>query len=261
MTYSFTMQSALNGCKLRCILSAVGIDDIISDIAKITLLENIEIIQQPKTIISSVRGLKATFSLEVKGYSPQYQWQVSYDFGESWENVIGERSPNYTLIATNEIVENVYRCLIWNENCKNSPIESEMVWIENIIDPTPYQEWMLTNSLSGDSANALATPFNDGISNIEKFAFGLSGNKAASYSENTLFKQSYADGKACFQFPISKDASDSVSVKVMTSEDLVNWTEAPSSNIGASGDFNLMQTEQTVPEGGKLFFKLVVEEK
>ena len=121
--------------------------------------------------------------------------------------------------------------------------------------------WTSKNGLSGDNANALATPFNDGITNIEKFAFGLSGNKAASYSENALFKQSYADGKASFQFPISKDAADSVSVKVMTSEDLVNWTEAPSSNIGASGDFNLMQTEQTVPEGGKLFFKLVVEEK
>ena len=71
----------------------------------------------------------------------------------------------------------------------------------------------------------------------------------------------YADGKACFQFPISKDAADSVNVKVMTSEDLVNWVEAPSSNIGKSGDFNLMQTEQPIPEGGKLFFKLIVEEK
>ena len=121
--------------------------------------------------------------------------------------------------------------------------------------------WTSKNGLSGDNANALATPFNDGISNIEKFAFGLSGNKAASYSENALFKQSYADGKACFQFPISKDAADSVNVKVMTSEDLVNWVEAQSSNIGESGDFNLMQTEQTVPEGGKLFFKLIVEEK
>ena len=121
--------------------------------------------------------------------------------------------------------------------------------------------WTSKNGLSGDNANALATPFNDGITNIEKFAFGLSGNKAASYSENALFKQSYADGKACFQFPISKDAADSVNVKVMTSEDLVNWTEAPSASIGTSGDFNLMQTEQTVPEGGKLFFKLVVEEK
>lgn len=121
--------------------------------------------------------------------------------------------------------------------------------------------WTSKNGLSGDNANALATPFNDGITNIEKFAFGLSGKKAASYSENALFKQSYADGKANFQFPISKDAADSVNVKVMTSEDLVNWTEAPSASIGTSGDFNLMQTEQTVPEGGKLFFKLVVEEK
>ena len=121
--------------------------------------------------------------------------------------------------------------------------------------------WTSKNGLSGDNANALATPFNDGITNIEKFAFGLSGNKAASYSENALFKQSYADGKACFQFPISKDAADSVNVKVMTSEDLVNWVEAPSSNIGKSGDFNLMQTEQPIPEGGKLFFKLIVEEK
>ena len=121
--------------------------------------------------------------------------------------------------------------------------------------------WTSKNGLSGDNANVLATPFNDGITNIEKFAFGLSGNKAASYSDNALFKQSYSDGKASFQFPISKDAADSVNVKVMISEDLVNWAEAQSSNIGESGDFNLMQTEQTVPEGGKLFFKLIVEEK
>lgn len=121
--------------------------------------------------------------------------------------------------------------------------------------------WTSKNALSGDNANALATPFNDGVTNIEKFAFGLSGNKAASYSENPLFKQSCANGKASFQFPISKDAADSVNVKAMVSEDLINWTEAPSANIGTSGDFNLMQTEQSVPEGGKLFFKLVVEEK
>ena len=261
MTYSFKMQSSLNGCKIRCLVSAVGIDDIISNTANITLLEDIKIIQQPKTTINAVRGLKATFSLEAKGYSPQYQWQVSYDFGETWENVIGAENPVYSLVATNEIVENVYRCLVWNDNCKNSPIESEIVWVENIIAPTPYQEWMLTNGLSGDNANALATPFNDGITNIEKFAFGLTGNKAASYSENALFKQSYSDGKANFQFPISKDAAGSVNVKIMTSEDLVNWVETPSSNVGESGDFNLMQTEQTVPEGGKLFFKLIVEEK
>ncbi len=124
-----------------------------------------------------------------------------------------------------------------------------------------YLQWVANSSMSGKNKNLEATPFNDGITNIEKFAFGLSGNKAASYAENALFKQSYADGKACFQFPISKDAADSVNVKVMTSEDLVNWVEAQSSNIGESSDFNLMQTEQTVPEGGKLFFKLIVEEK
>ena len=129
------------------------------------------------------------------------------------------------------------------------------------IGSTKYENWALSNKLENSDQYLDTTPFNDGISNIEKFAFGLSGNKAASYSENALFKQSYSDGKANFQFPISKDAADSVSVKVMTSEDLVNWEEAQSSNIGESGDFNLMQTEQTVPEGGKLFFKLVVEEK
>lgn len=124
-----------------------------------------------------------------------------------------------------------------------------------------YLQWLSNNSMNGKNKNFEASPFNDGITNIEKFAFGLGGNRSASYSENALFKQSYADGKASFQFPISKDAADSVNVKVMTSEDLVNWAEAPSSNIGESGDFNLMQTEQAVPDGGKLFFKLIVEEK
>lgn len=211
------------------------------------------IIKNPASV-KSVTGNETSFCVETNAEEVLYKWEYSED-GVNW---IELKETKNSLILNNISDKNngKYRCSISN---KNGEVISEVA--ELSVYKNMFSLWCANSGVEDGQNTPFATPFNDGISNIEKFAFGLSGNKAASYAENALFKQSYADGKACFQFPISKDAADSVNVKVMTSEDLVNWVEAQSSNIGESGDFNLMQTEQTVPEGGKLFFKLIVEEK
>ena len=253
------MTESKDGIQYRVIIKNGG-DTFESAPATLHFAYPISITKQPNIIPVAYIGKTVTFSVETTGYVEKYQWFVSTNYGTDTPIEIPNANANTLTLHVNDdtILESVYYCVI--KNAKTN-LETDWVYIEEVREPTKFILWADENDLSGDNANALATPFNDGISNIEKFAFGLSGNKSATYAENALFKQSYADGKACFQFPISKDAADSVNVKVMTSEDLVNWVEAQSSNIGESGDFNLMQTEQTVPEGGKLFFKLIVEEK
>ncbi len=72
--------------------------------------------------------------------------------------------------------------------------------IDTLIDV-----WYRENGLSGDSANPDAKPFNDGITNLEKFTFGLSANKATTYTESPNFKQIIDGNNAIFHFPINKN--------------------------------------------------------
>ncbi len=125
------------------------------------------------------------------------------------------------------------------------------------MDKSPYEIWASESGLTGDRAKPEAKPFNDGITNLEKFAFGLDGSRAASYSESKLLKQSSDGSIATFEFPVNQTATD-VKVKALISTDLKTWKEATATKSGEDGNFNLYKVEQEIPEGGKLFFKLEV---
>ncbi len=131
--------------------------------------------------------------------------------------------------------------------------------------PTPFAQWAEDNNLLDDDAKFEAIAHNDGITNLEKFVFGLPANRATSYAENANFKQTNDDTTATFQFPLNKNvslatkaksATSGATVKVLVSEDLVNWSETTATQSGESGDFNLYKVEMPIPEGGKLFFKV-----
>ncbi len=132
--------------------------------------------------------------------------------------------------------------------------------ITTAVELTGFAKWADDNKLTGDNAFSSATPHNDGITNLEKYAFGLDASKATSYGANGNFKHSVEGGVASFQFPVRKDASD-ISVKLMMSNDMSNWEEADAVSIGESGEFNLFNYSAPVPVNGKLFFKLKVLEK
>ena len=123
-----------------------------------------------------------------------------------------------------------------------------------------FDNWAENAGLSGYNAKPTATPHNDGITNLEKFVFGLDGSRATSYGANPNFKHSVEGGVASFQFPVRKDSSD-ISVKLMMSNDMSNWEEADAVSIGESGEFNLFNYSAPLPLNGKLFFKLKVLEK
>ena len=261
-TYSFKMMDSKNRGYYRCEIDNGG-GVLYSENAKIIFPEDVAITTQPTAITSAIIGAKATFTVVVSGDYPKYQWQVSYDYGDTWENIAGATNGTLGVDVVENIVDNSYRCLVWNDNNVDAPLESEMVWIENVIEPTAFQEWSMANGLGVD-ASPSATPHNDGITNLEKFTFGLDASKATSYGANASFKHTSDATGASLQFPVSVDAEGVVNVKALKSVDLINWTETTVTATGetsSDGKFKIYKATAPVGEEGKVFLKLQVEEK
>ena len=261
-TYSFKMMDSKNRGYYRCEIDNGG-GILYSENAKIIFPEDVAITTQPTAITSAIIGAKATFTVVVSGDYPKYQWQVSYDYGDTWENIAGATNGTLGVDVVENIVDNSYRCLVWNDNNVDAPLESEMVWIENVIEPTAFQEWSMANGLGVD-ASPSATPHNDGITNLEKFTFGLDASKATSYGANANFKHTSDATGASLQFPVSVDAEGVVNVKALKSVDLINWTEIIATATGetsSDGKFKIYKATAPIGEEGKVFLKLKVEEK
>lgn len=139
--------------------------------------------------------------------------------------------------------------------------------------PQPgYETWAVKNALSGADTTATAITQNDGIANIEKYAFGLPCDKPATYFDNPLFSvsvshpaqtmaadnSSSAESVMTMKYPVNASADD-ISVKAYKSHDLLEWLPAGSKFDGFSGGYNLFRFDETIPRGGKVFFKLVLE--
>lgn len=122
-----------------------------------------------------------------------------------------------------------------------------------------FQLWAKNNNLTGDNAKPEAIPNSDGITNLEKFTFGLDASKATSYAESGLFKQTNDGTNVSFQYPVNKDATD-VTVKALVSEDLIHWTEATATKTGESGNMNLFEVNKPLPDSGRLFFRVEVND-
>ena len=121
----------------------------------------------------------------------------------------------------------------------------------------------MANGLGVD-ASPSATPHNDGITNLEKFTFGLDASKATSYGANANFKHTSDATGASLQFPVNVDAEGVVNVKALKSVDLINWTEIIATATGetsSDGKFKIYKATAPIGEEGKVFLKLKVEEK
>ena len=137
--------------------------------------------------------------------------------------------------------------------------------IKTAVVLTGFAKWAEDNNLTGDNAKPTSIPHNDGITNLEKFAFGLDASKATSYDANANFNHTSDATGASLQFPVSVDAEGVVQVKALKSVDLINWTETTATATGetsSDGKFKIYKATAPVGEDGKVFLKLkVVEEK
>ena len=256
------MTADLDGKMYRCLYSTPTTKNLETPAVTVRLAKDIEITKHPEIIISAPLYSLATFTVEATGYQPQYQWYVMDSSGE-WVEMEGETSATLTILVDEDSPNYSYRCCVYN---RNSEAFSDDVLIFMVDDstPDPYGEWASKSGLTGSNADKTATPHNDGITNLEKFTFGLDASKATSYGANASFKHTSDTTGASLQFPVSVDAEGVVNVKALKSVDLINWEETTVTATGetsSDGKFKIYKATAPIGEEGKVFLKLQVEEK
>ena len=255
------MENAFAGRKFRVVITNGG-DEFISNEAELKLATPITITKQPTNIDVAYIGKTATFSVEVSGYGAEFQWYVSGNYGtDIGVEIVGATSNTLSVPVENDLIlENVYFCKITNAK---ATLTTDLVYVNEVQTLSAFQEWSMANGLGAD-ASPTEIPHNDGITNLEKFTFGLDASKATSYDANANFKHTSDTTGASLQFPVSVDAEGVVNVKALKSVDLINWVETTATATGetsSDGKFKIYKVTAPVGEDGKVFLKLKVEEK
>ncbi len=118
-----------------------------------------------------------------------------------------------------------------------------------------YNTWASSYSLSGANALPTATPANDGIQNMVKFALGANPNSGS----DAQFLPTAVSGPTnlTFSFPHNPASVAEYDVAVDTSTDLLSWTSAPA-GTESGGIYTTVIPKNGVPS---LFARLRVTKK
>ena len=266
--FYITMSPDLDGVKVRC-KYWTATSQFTSNITTLRLATLVEITREPEVYTDAKLYSTVPLTVEATGYNLQYQWQISTD-GETWDDIENATLSKLNVFVTEDVAFNYYRCYIYNKDEEgNVRSEAYTDFLEHgIVLPTSEEDkfgkWAYDNKLEGDNALPSAIPHNDGITNLEKFTFGLDASKATSYDANANFKHTSDATGASLQFPVRVDAEGVVNVKALKSVDLINWTESTATATGetsSDGKFKIYKATAPVGEEGKVFLKLKVEEK
>lgn len=104
--------SAMNNNRYRVVITGCGTTGVTSPHATITVNNAATITAQP-TAQSGCVGATVNYAVSVNGVSLTYQWQVSTDGGNTWNNIAGETNTNLSVnIANASMHGNQYRALI-----------------------------------------------------------------------------------------------------------------------------------------------------
>lgn len=130
---SYTIPEAaedMDGWQYRCIVTNAhnGVTMAVeSDAAVLTVVGEPVLVRQPEGVSCQV-GLTAMFQVEARGnQNVSYQWQVSADDGQTWEDIPDAVEASYTTPKTTmEMLNWLYRCVVTNSaNGKSVQIQSE----------------------------------------------------------------------------------------------------------------------------------------
>ena len=141
-----------------------------------------------------------------------------------------------------------------NLSAYRSQISAVTSQIPSGFEVFAYQN--MPNSSAEDRAPE-ASPYSDGFSNLEKYALGLPMDRAASLADIPLFKVGVYNGTAKLSFPLRISAND-VSVKVLVSRDLTNWTETEAAKVSETESFGLWEAGVETSAKYPVFFKLEI---
>jgi hypothetical protein len=175
-----------------------------------------------------VDGANATFTVSARGIpAPSYQWQVSMDGGNTWNDVSGNvyagaTTANLTISnATAAQLGYQYQAVLTNYagTTTTTPVplvvgtsSAQLTWLQNNFTAT-----QLGNpGIVGDTAD----PAGDGIPNLLKYAFNLNPWVEG---QPLLPQPVFAAGNLTLTFPAPQA---DLAYIVEASADLVNWSTA-----------------------------------
>ena len=205
-----------------------------------------------------VAGENATFTAEAaSGSAATYQWQVSTDGGNTWSNATGtlfSGSMTATLTVTEPALTlSGYQFRVVATNSSTPPITSSSVALV-VGFSSGYLSWLNSNftsiQLGTPSVIATsATPANDGIPNLLKYALGLSPLQNA---RNQLPQPTSSNGILSLTFPA---AHTDVTYSVQASTDLINWS---TTGVTTTANGSTETATYPLPVSGPAFLRIVV---
>ncbi len=175
-----------------------------------------------------VAGTTASFTVAASGSpAPAVQWQVSTDGGNTFTNVSGSHFAGYnsgtltiTAPTTAQLGEQ-FQAVLTSPAGTVATVPVHLV----VGTSTAQLNWLQSNFTTAQLGNPsvvgdLATPANDGVANLVKYAFNLG---PLANAEGALPTPTLVNGLPSLVF----DASQSdLTYTVQASTDLVNWSTA-----------------------------------
>ena len=128
-----------------------------------------------------------------------------------------------------------------------------------------YAKWSADNLIgfTADKRAKNVSSYNDNITNLEKYVFGLSGQKPTSFNENGNFKTYVGDdGVVRVRYPMRRYMSDA-SVKVSYSTDLKTWKtdQISTTLISEDEEISIYESELGGNQPKNIWFKVEAKEK
>ena len=212
---------------------------------------------------------------EIVNGSTTLSWTAA-DFASSydvyiWEN--GTERPSEATISDIQstsisfnleyINGNSYNFLVVAKN-KYGETQSQISTAETKKVET-YAKWSADNLIgfTADKRAKNVSSYNDNITNLEKYVFGLSGQKPTSFNENGNFKTYVGDdGVVRVRYPMRRYMSDA-SVKVSYSTDLKTWKtdQISTTLISEDEEISIYESELGGSQPKNIWFKVEAKEK
>ena len=128
-----------------------------------------------------------------------------------------------------------------------------------------YAKWSADNLIgfTADKRAKNVSSYNDNITNLEKYVFGLSAQKPTSFNENGNFKTYVGDdGVVRVRYPMRRYMSDA-SVKVSYSTDLKTWKtdQISTTLISEDEEISIYESELGGNQPKNIWFKVEAKEK
>jgi len=217
------------------------------------------VISNQPVVEAVVTGNSAIFSVSTISPLPQtYQWQVSTDGGNTWNNVSGTSYTGSTTAVltianpTTEIMGYQYQVIINNAVGSSVSFPAPLVIGSSNAKLAWLQTYFTTAQLGNPGLiSDTATPANDGIPNLMKYAFNLN---PLTDDNLDLPQPAISNGQLTLTFPTLQ--TDLI-YTVQASTDLINWS---TSGVTVQANGSQMSASYSLSGNTPVFLRIFVSE-